>query len=225
MKVVNLLVKQPQSQVSKLYNIPSSKRAKSSCRKLYMIWICLFGIESERVFSKKGWMVQQHSHLENSFGRISDGNINSNSILERIKKKQTQIHKINYECRRYFTNKSMVFTHCLHLSKLRLHLCLICELTHKKQNCSKKHFRQPSNCKLFNSINMEKFKFSWLVCILTVHLPRYVQGLPKYTFQTYLPYSQAGKNSKLSPNRQAQLEIHSSRAGKWFGWILLDLIP
>lgn len=166
MKVVHLLVKQLQSQVSELYNVPSSKRTKSSWGKLQVIRKCLFGPEYERFFSRKGWIVQQHTHLDNVFGRISDGNINSNSILERIKKPQN--YKINYERLHVkdISQTSKVLTHCLHLCKPRLHLCLMRELTQKKPSCSKKHFRQPSSCKLFNSINMEKFKSSWLVCVL-----------------------------------------------------------
>lgn len=79
-------------------------------------------------------MVQQHTHLENFTGRISDGNINSNSILKRIKKSQN--HKINYEqlhLKDISQKKYKVLTHCLHLCKLRLHLCLMCEVTIKSQ--------------------------------------------------------------------------------------------
>lgn len=119
--------------------------------------------------------------------------------------------------KRYFSNKYMVLTHCLHLCKLRLHLCLMCEPTPKKPSCSNKHFRQLSNCKLFNSINMKKFKSSWLVCIVTVHFT--FQDMSKACQNTpFMPICCNPKQVKipscLPTAKHRQLEIPTSQAAK-----------
>lgn len=84
---IHFLVQEPQlPQVSKLYNLPFMWSANNCWGNLYLIKMWLFWQKSESFLSRKRLILQHYIQLENFICRISDRNMNSNSILGRKNK-------------------------------------------------------------------------------------------------------------------------------------------